>query len=195
MKDFVYKKKIIELWATTGEVIDSGEKYTESYVSSGHNSVSTKVYTNHEFWIRKDDGRDEDIQLSSEKSLPAILKGHRVTLVYAGIKGQDYGYDTLLINHKTQKISFLRKANDLNEVLKFYIPKGRSLFISIIAWIFFIFLLGSIQAASMLAGITFIGLFAYRVSAVNEKLDKLNEHLKTIGQEIIDKELSSENTE
>ena len=77
MENYTHLNKEVVFWKITGEVMDSN-KYSETHVSSsggggyvggsgGHISaprVSSRAVTNHEFWIRTQDGTEESVQLT-----------------------------------------------------------------------------------------------------------------------------------
>ena len=119
MDSFKHKNKEIEFWQVTGEVLGQN-KYSETHVSSsgggghvtqhgGHVSapkVHSTTVTNHEFWIKTDDGTEESVQLSGY-DIP-LREGQRITLISAGVKGYDSGYFSILVNHNTSKHWFIK---------------------------------------------------------------------------------------
>ncbi|AHF01714.1 hypothetical protein THIAE_08035 [Thiomicrospira aerophila AL3] len=121
MDDFKYGKKVVEFWQVTGEVLGSN-KFSETYVSSsggGPNyapSIHSETVTNHEFWIKTEEGLEKDIKL---RGIDVPLRvGQKITLVSAGLKGKDNGWYSLLINHSAGKHWFINNGVDLNNKLK-----------------------------------------------------------------------------
>ncbi|MCM2680716.1 hypothetical protein [Echinimonas agarilytica] len=145
MKNFKYKRKEVEFWSITGEIL-SQNKYSETHVHSsggggyvgkdgGHVSppnVHSNTITNHEFWIKKSDGSEKSIQLSGH-DIP-LRPGQRITIISAGMKGKDSGYYSVLVNHHANEHWFLNKAEALNKQLKIYQATGKSILIAGALW-------------------------------------------------------------
>ncbi len=130
MESFKHNNKEIAFWSKTGEVI-SQNKYSETHVSSSGAvgnvgpTVHSTTVTKHEFWIRKEDGSEESIQLSGH-DVP-LREGQKITLIISGLKGGNYSYYTILVNHSANKHWFLENANSLNrKLLKNYFLSVKS---------------------------------------------------------------------
>lgn len=147
MENFKHRKKEIEFWQLTGEVLGS-DKYSETHVSvsssggggyvgpnGGHVSApkvhsSSSSITNHEFWIKTADGLEKDIKLKGA-DIP-LRAGQKITLISAGRKGKDTGWYSVLVNHSAGKHWFINKADDLNNRLRIELMTGKSLIIAAI---------------------------------------------------------------
>ncbi len=133
MESFRYKDKEIVFWNITGEVISQSKRSETHIYSSGgdgyiHGSggyvhghinaptIHSNVITKHEFWIKKEDGKEESIQLSG-CDIP-IREGQKVTLIIAGNRGANDGRYVSLINHTTGKYWFIENSKSLNRNLK-----------------------------------------------------------------------------
>jgi hypothetical protein len=154
METFSHRGKDIEFWCVTGEVLGSN-KYSETYVSSsggggyvggyvgphggnvsGHVSsptIHSSTVTNHEFWIKTEDGLEKDIKLV-DIDIP-LRAGQKITLILAGRKGEDNAWYSILVNHSAGKHWFIKSPEELNEKLKLEVMTGKSLLMSgVIAW-------------------------------------------------------------
>jgi len=150
MEDFTHRGKSVEFWQVTGEVLGSN-KYSETRVSvsssgggghvgrhGGHVSAPTvhstsSAVTNHEFWIRTEDGLEKDIKL---RGLDIPLRaGQKITLISLGRKGVGNGWYSILVNHNAGKHWFINSAEELNKKLELELSTGKSLLIaSLIVW-------------------------------------------------------------
>ena len=150
MEDFTHRGKDVEFWQVTGEVLGT-DKYSETHVSvsssggggyvgayGGHVSAPTvhstsSTVTNHEFWIKTEDGLEKDIKLRGV-DIP-LRPGQKITLISAGRKGAGNGWHSILVNHSAGKHWFINNAEALNKKLKLELLTGKSLLIAgAIAW-------------------------------------------------------------
>ncbi|EPO3011086.1 hypothetical protein [Vibrio cholerae] len=145
MEGFTYRGKDVEFWQVTGEVLGSN-KYSETHVSvsssggggyvgpnGGHVSAptvhsSSSSITNHEFWIKTEDGLEKDIKLRGV-DIP-LRPGQKITLISAGRKGSGNGWYSILVNHSAGKHWFINSADELNKKLKLELLTGKSLLIA-----------------------------------------------------------------
>lgn len=134
MEDFKHRRKKLEFWSLTGEVLGSN-KYSKTqvwssggggggYVHPQHGGtinvsapqVHSRSITHHEFWIKTPDGGEHSIQLV-DSDIP-LREGQKVTLISCGRKGKGSAYYTILVNHSARKHWFIRTASDLVRLLK-----------------------------------------------------------------------------
>ncbi|MBO0399812.1 hypothetical protein ACK36F_07690 [Aeromonas veronii] len=145
MEDFTHCGKEVEFWQVTGEVLGSN-KYSETHVSvsssggggyvgpnGGHVSApsvhsTSSTITNHEFWIKTEDGLEKDIKLRGV-DVP-LRPGQKITLISAKRKGADNGWYSILVNHSAGKHWFINSAEELNKKLKLELLTGKSLLIA-----------------------------------------------------------------
>ena len=146
MENFRFRKKEIDFLSITGEVLGQN-KYSETHVSSSGGggyvgehggrvhapTVHSTTITNHEFWIKKEDGGEYAVQLSG-CDIP-LNKKKKITLISAGIKGKKTRYYCILVNHNANRHWFINKAEALNQKLKIYRPSGKSVFIAGGLWL------------------------------------------------------------
>lgn len=202
MENFKYRNKEVEFSEVTGEVLGQN-KYSETHVSSsggggyvgqhgGHVSapqVRSTAITNHEFWIKTDDGAEKSVQLSG-CDIP-LREGHKITLITAGLKGKKSSYHSILVNHNAKKHWFIKEAQELNKLLGLQIASGKSILIAgLIIWFVVWASLpdnGGWQNASWSLAFILGGLFlAYRIANhfyrfINLKKD-LNNHLQKLAK-------------
>ncbi len=101
-------KKKVKFWTITGEVISSAKR-SDTYVrgsTSGYNgqvygNVNSNVVVAHEFWLRKPDGTEEEVQLRGH-DIP-LREGHKVTMLLAHPEGETNSKYVALINHTAGK--------------------------------------------------------------------------------------------
>jgi len=191
MKNFKYKNKEIEFKILSGEVIDTS-KHSETHVSSsggggyvgqhgGHVSapaVSSKTITKHEFWVRTDDGKEEEIQLSGVDI--SLRKSQKITLLYAALVGTNDGYCVAVINHTTGKNSPVTTVQELNKLLEIDIKHfGNTLVVAGAVWFGTEYLTGSVLLSSIVA----VSFFCYRLFIHRQSVKmqiSLNAHMEKI---------------
>lgn len=141
MKDFVHGKNNVEFRTVTGEVLGS-DKYSETQISSsggggyvsthgGHVSaprIHSSSVTNHEFWIKTEDGLEKDVQLRGV-DIP-LRPGQKITLISAGRKGAEKAWYSVLVNHSAGRYWFINNADSLNKKLKLELMTGKSLLVA-----------------------------------------------------------------
>jgi len=135
-EDFVHRGKTIEFHYATGEVIGTN-KFSETHITSsggggtvngyvgpygGHVGgavdapvVTSRSVTNHEFWIRTDDGKEVPIKLLGV-DIP-LLAGHRITIFEASNKKKGIGYYFCIVNHSAERSFTINNAKELNKKL------------------------------------------------------------------------------
>lgn len=194
MKNFKHRKKEIEFWSETGEVLGS-DKHSETHVSSSgggghlHNgsgyisspSVNSTTITNHEFWIKKEDGTEKDIKLRGV-DIP-LRPGQKVTIVSAGHVNKDKGVYSILVNHSANKHWFINNAIGLNKHLNIDGISGKSLLIGGALWWATTYVTDSIQAGATVAGIFVLYRLVTKLIRVFRLNKTLESHLNTIAQE------------
>lgn len=113
----------------TGEILGSN-KFSETHVSSsggggyvgrdgGHiraPQVSSSTTTNHEFWIKTEEGKEKSIQLKGYDI--AIREGQKISIITATTPQSKSSYYCSLINHNAQNFSRIASGLDLNTNLK-----------------------------------------------------------------------------
>lgn len=130
MDDFNYNGSSLHFWKVTGEVV-STQKHSETHVSSSGGggyvnqgsgyisapTVHSRAVTQHEFWLKTEDGREVSVKLSGF-DIP-LREGQKVTLISAGRPGENSGWYSVLVNHNAGEHWFLNKAESLNQKLRF----------------------------------------------------------------------------
>lgn len=194
MEDFHHKKKRVNFWKLTGEVLGS-DKRSETRVSSSggggsvingvgyvsaptiHSSTTEK----HEVWLGLDDGSEHHLQLSG-LGIP-LRVGQRVTLIGATLDGKK-SRNSILINHNARKHWFINNVNALCQDYKISAGTGMTIIYTLI-----ILLAGSWTGAyslSMGIGSAFIFLMyrLYRFYKRQVALEaKFQSHLERLIQE------------
>ncbi|SHH32946.1 hypothetical protein [Ferrimonas marina] len=136
---FNHRKRTLEFWARTGEVL-SQEKHSQTHVSgsgtvhegNGQINIHSETTTTQEIWIRDDQGKEHQINLIN-KSVP-MRPGHRVTVLFAGRTDKGFGYPARVINHTTGKQYTAANGHELNGKIKIDQLTGKSLLIAGAAW-------------------------------------------------------------
>jgi hypothetical protein len=192
MEDFSHRGKNVKFWSVTGEVIGTN-KYSETHVSSsggggyvgqygGHVSAPTihsSTITNHEFWIKTEDGYEKDIKLRGV-DIP-LRAGQKITLISAGMKGEDTGWHCIFINHSAGKHWFINNEKGLNRKLELEVVTGKSVIFAIIIFVAmaWVSLTVTEDADSLLLAFVITGIFiAYRIFVKCFYTSKLNKSLK-----------------
>lgn len=148
MEDFKHRRKKLEFWSRTGEVLGSS-KYSETqvwstggggsgYVHPQHGGrinvsapqVHSRSITHHEFWMNTPDGREHSVKLAN-KDIP-LREGQKITLISCGRKGKRSGYYTILVNHSAGKHWFINTANDLNRLFGLERVTGVSVLLAVV---------------------------------------------------------------
>jgi len=205
MENFSHRGKDVEFWHITGEVIGS-DKYKETHVSSscgggnisgsitgGYGSVSghisapnihSEVITNHEFWIKTEDGLEKDVKLYN-RDIP-LRVGQKVTLIWATRKGRSNSPYTILVNHSANKHWFIIKAGRLNQLLEIELITGKPLLIGgaitvAIAW-GITYLTDSWALGLGAAGIFIVYKFVTKAKKIISLVNRLEQHLENLAQ-------------
>lgn len=196
MTSFIHNKKEIEFHEVTGEVLGQN-KFSETHVSSsggggyvgktggyvGAANISSEAVTNHEFWIKKDDGTEESVQLLGH-DIP-LREGQTISMIYAANKGGDTSYPCALINHNAKRSWKIVQAQSLNTVLAIdkASPMGllQSLVVGWLAWIF----TDSLGAGAMAAFAFFIVYIVRTMSRVNKMLKALDNHIDHLASSFV----------
>lgn len=141
MEVFKFRKKQVEFYALTGEIVGSS-KYSETHISSssGHRTthIHSNTVTNHEFWLRSDDGVEHDIKFVGI-DIP-LRPGQKITLISAHGKSPRKDLYSILINHSAQKHWYIHNATELNEKLNVYKATGFPVLMGVAAYIGILFL-------------------------------------------------------
>lgn len=131
MENFSYRGTSIRFWKMTGEVI-STQKYSDTHLSSsggggyvnqggsGYISapkIHSRVVTQHEFWLKTEDGQEVDIKLS-DFDIP-LREGQKITIISAGNAKGSNGWYSVLVNHNAGQHWFINNATSLNQKLKY----------------------------------------------------------------------------
>lgn len=202
MESFKHRDKEIKFWSITGEVIGQN-KYSETHVSSsggggyvgqqgGYVSapqVKSKVTTQHEFWVRKEDGTEESIKFT-DVDIP-LREGQKITLIASYLNYKERGPWSILVNHSEKKHRFIKSAVNLNELFHIDVFLGISLayasgiFFLLSFLLSFVFALGEYGIA-----ISFAAAILYLIIHVSKKLPRitkmtksLSEHLEALAQQ------------
>ena len=191
MQKFNHRGKIVGFWTITGVVLGS-DKYSETHVSSsggggyvgphgGHvtaPTVRSSTVTNHEFWIKTEDGAEEDIKFRCI-DIP-LRKEKKITIISAGQKGASKGWYAALINHNAKKYWHINKADDLCGLMKLETISLKSIVISIALWVSIAQLFDSALAGLFIA----IAFLLYRIivkfSRVKKLATSLHAHIEEI---------------
>lgn len=193
MENFKHKNKEIEFWSVTGEILGQN-KYSETHVSSsggggyvgkhgGHVSapqVHSTTVTNHEFWIKKEDGSEKSVQLAGH-DIP-LREGQKITLISAGVKGKDSGYFSVLVNHNANKHWFINKADSLNKHLKIDQASGKSILIAGGLWWLVAEVTGSVETGAVIAGAFVVYRLATKIPRIFKMTKALDKHLESLAQ-------------
>ncbi|NVK25944.1 MAG: hypothetical protein HWE10_13540 [Gammaproteobacteria bacterium] len=194
MENFKHKNKDIEFWSETGEILGQN-KYSETHVSSsggggyvgkhgGHVSapqVHSTTVTNHEFWIKKEDGSEKSVQLAGH-DIP-LREGQKITLISAGVKGKDSGYFSVLVNHNANKHWFINKAGPLNRHLKIDQATGKSILIAGGLWWLVAEVTGSVETGAVIAGAFVVYRLATKFFRISKMIKALDKHLESLAQQ------------
>ena len=124
MEEFKHRRKKIEFWQITGEVLGSN-KYSETNISSATTTIYSSIVTNHEFWIKCKNGLEHDIQLRGI-NIP-LRPGQNITLIVGRRKGSTGGCYILLVNHNAEKWWSIKTAKELKKEFKLERSSGVSL--------------------------------------------------------------------
>lgn len=196
MKNFTHRRKSVEFWKISGEVIGSN-KFSETHVSSsggggyigqhgGHvtaPTVRSETVTNHEFWIKTEDGLEKDIKL---RGIDVPLRsGQKITLISAGIKGTNKGWYSILVNHSAGKHWFINSAEELNKTLKIEVITGKSLIVAIAIFLGICYFTGpspSWELALVASGVFFLFRVVTKLRRVTRLKTKLKSHLEQLAQ-------------
>lgn len=123
----------LELMSERGVVL-SQDKFSETHVHTKSSTidgqygpervvkeVSSEVINNHHFWIKKGDGQEEEIRLTSIS--PSIREGHEVEIVYARREGSDGDWSLMsIMNHTTGK-EVARPSHEINGLFGMFHPR------------------------------------------------------------------------
>lgn len=194
MENFKHRNKEIEFWSVTGEIM-AQNKYSETHVSSsggggyvgthgGHisaPSVHSTTVTNHEFWIKTEDGSEESVQLAG-RDIP-LREGQKITLISAGIKGKGEGYYSVLVNHNANKHWFINKADRLNKLLKIDVASGKSILITGGLFCLVTYITESLGTGAVIAGAFVIYRLATKIYRIIKMTDALDQHLESLAQQ------------
>ena len=91
------------------------------------NTFSTSI-TNHQFWIRTEDGEEQPIHLRGV-DIP-LRVGQKITLISASRKGAKDGWISILVNHSAGRHWFVKNAIGLNRQLSIDVFTGKSIIIA-----------------------------------------------------------------
>lgn len=195
MENFKHRKKEIEFWSVTGEILGQN-KYSETHVSSsggggyvgrhgGHvssPSVHSTTVTNHEFWIKKEDGSEKSVQLAGH-DIP-LREGQKITLISAGIKGNDSGCFSVLVNHNANKHWFINKAASLNKRLEIDQVSGKSILIAGGLWWLVTYITNSVETGAVIAGAFVVYRLATKIPRISKMRNSLDKHLESLAQQV-----------
>ncbi|MCE9924359.1 hypothetical protein LZ640_07655 [Aeromonas media] len=198
MENFKHRNKEIEFWSVTGEIM-AQNKFSETHVSSsggggyvgthgGHISaprVHSTTVTNHEFWIKTEDGTEESVQLAG-CDIP-LREGQKITLISAGVKGKGEGYYSVLVNHNAKNHWFINKADSLNKRLKIDVASGKSILITGGLFCLVTYIADSLGAGAAVAGAFVIYRLATRISRLFKMTNALDQHLESLAQQAYQK--------
>jgi len=209
MESFKHRGKEVKFWSITGEVIGQN-KYSETHVSSSGGGgyvgkhggfvnapqVNSTVVTNHEFWIKKDNGVEESVQLSGA-DIP-LREGQKVTAIFSHLSSEDEGPCSILVNHSERKHRFIKSASALNKNMGLDVFGGLS--ILTVAVIFFVVkyladFFNNEDSITWAVCVSIFYLFMHLIikhSRITEMEQKLSDHLESLAQKSY-KKAASEN--
>lgn len=109
----------VEYFTKTGVVLDSrSSSTTHVHGGGGQNNTAVRISsstTNHlHLFVRQDNGNEFDTRFDDLDV--AVRTGHRVSVVYAGLKSSKKGYSTGLVVHDTDRSGTCR--NTANSLVK-----------------------------------------------------------------------------
>lgn len=141
MENFRHRGKIIEFTKFTGEVVDfdrisethisaslSGGGGNDGYISPMNFEISSKSVTNHQFWLKSEDGTEREFCIKGD-NLP-IRKSQKVTVLMVNKKKKNKRYYFVVINHTAKTHSFTITGPDVMNALKLEKITGISVIIS-----------------------------------------------------------------
>lgn len=111
--------RTIDLYAFTGEVVDE-KKWATTHVSgsgggynvgSGQNNpitISSTTTTHDQFFIRDEAGKEMSFEMANTGV--ALRKGHRITVLWGIIKGNDRGPNIAVYNHATDNLTLIQSS-------------------------------------------------------------------------------------
>ena len=111
--------RVIDLYTFTGEVADE-KKWATTHVSgggggynvgSGQNNpvtISSQTTTHDQFFIRDEAGKEMAFEMANTGL--ALRKGHRVTVLWGIIKGNDRGPNIAVYNHTTDNLTLIQSS-------------------------------------------------------------------------------------
>lgn len=202
MDNFVNEGIIkLKFWDVTGDVI-STQKRSETHISSSASTayiqngsgyintpaINSSVSTNHEFWLKSDDGQEIPVRISGA-DIP-LREEQKVTVIYAAKPNEEMGYPAIVVNHSANKHWLPYAADELNLLLGLSRPMRAHLLLIVVIYIaslFFVALtdLTKIFGIFTILWVPFIGPIAYIVY-VDTKRKKLNtaisSHLENLAQ-------------
>ena len=193
MESFNHRGKEVVFWSITGEVIGNN-KYSETHssvsVSAGRNSYrrnggfdvhsSSETITNHEFWIKTEDGLEKDITLR-DANIP-LRQGQKITIISAGINGAGSGWYSILVNHSAGKHWFICSAEKLNWHLKLELITGKSLLIAIPMFFGTSYFSESWGLALGVTGVFIVYRLAVKLRRMSNLKNRLKQHLESLAQ-------------
>ncbi|GLR63957.1 hypothetical protein GCM10007878_13950 [Marinospirillum insulare] len=122
----------------------SQSKHSETHISSSGGSASTDrhgarvsgptvssdVVTKHEIWLKEEDGNEFSFTLINE-DIP-IREGQKISLIFCGLKDENDGYRSALVNHSSKKHWLFQNADSLIRLLDLGVkPSALELLITI----------------------------------------------------------------
>ena len=119
MQSVTVGDRIIDLHSFTGEVLEE-KKWSTTQVSGsggGYNagsgqanpvSFSSTTSTHDQFFLRGDDGQEKAVELVNASV--ALRKGHRISVLWGVIKGNERGLYLAVYNHTTGELTQLSAA-------------------------------------------------------------------------------------
>ncbi|WP_075185084.1 hypothetical protein [Teredinibacter haidensis] len=205
MENFKHRKIEVVFKSITGEVLGQN-KYSETHVSSsggggyidkhgGHvdaPQIHSKSVTNHEFWIRKQDGTEENVQLKGH-DIP-LRAGQIITLISAFTNEKRKPYYSVLVNHNAKKHWFINKANELNRFFCIDVFSGKSLVLAGGLWWGVAYLL-SAEFGAIAAGIFLLYRLITKFPRMSRLEKELDAYLESLAQKAYAVDYSPQSTQ
>ena len=208
MESYNHGKKTVEFATITGEVLGS-DKHSETHVSSSGgggyvgreggyvraSQVHSSTVTNHEFWLRTEDGKEEDVKLKGY-DIP-LRAGQKITLITATTPEAKNYYYSVLFNHNAGKHWIIANGSKLTQRLNLESASGRSLLYAGIAAVGMKYISGPyasdlIQVSNFESWLyaigTFVGVMVLRavrkIIRLNNVGKNLDSHIKKLAASI-----------
>jgi hypothetical protein len=108
--------------------------------------------------------------------------GQKITLISAGLKNEQSGYFSVLVNHNSQEHYFITKAAQLNQYLSVEKASGKSILFAILLGLIGFTILPFVIAAFLV--MSFCVYRAYtKITSIKQMYKSLDNHLERLAQD------------